>query len=97
MFDKGVFSGLGKFEHNDGSIYEGEWQDCQQHGKGKMTYPESDSVFEGMFEKGKKNGLGVMIKKNVSKIKGMWKDDELVNMIMFENLQVMEEFKDQGS
>lgn len=51
-----------------------------------MTYPESDSVFEGTFEKGKKTGFGVMIKKNVSKIKGMWKDDELVNMIIFENL-----------
>lgn len=58
-----------------------------------MTYPASDSVFEGTFEKGKKTGFGVMIKKNVSKIKGMWKDDELVNMIIFENLQVMDDLK----
>ena len=56
----------------DGSLYEGEWHDCQLYGKGKLTYPESDFVFEGTFEKGKKTGFGVFIKKNVSKIKGMY-------------------------
>ena len=29
---------IGKFFHNNGNIYEGEWKDGNQHGQGKKSY-----------------------------------------------------------
>jgi hypothetical protein len=49
------------------------------------------TIFEGQFSKGKKHGLGTLTKLNESKIKGVWKNDELENMITYENLKALNE------
>ena len=45
--------------------------------------------FEGQFKDGKKNGLGTQTKVNESIVKGVWKDDELQDMITYENLKAL--------
>ena len=43
--------------HLDGSIYQGEWYEDRQHGKGKETFPDK-SVYEGDYVNGMKHGMG---------------------------------------
>lgn len=74
-FKKGVRSGMGKLEfvqivsfNFDYRWYEGEWQDNQMHGTGKMLMRTGD-VVEGMYEQGKRvKVLGVqpsLMKRNM--------------------------------
>ena len=62
------------------------------HGKGKLTQADGKTVYEGNFKYGKKQGLGVLTNTGESKIKGIWKDDELQNMIFYENLKIQGDF-----
>jgi hypothetical protein len=45
---KGLKSGTGRFDYNNGNVYEGEWLDNLKHGEGTLT---------------KKSGLNIIIYK----------------------------------
>ena len=46
-------------------------------------------MYEGLFKDGLMHGFGVLIKKDKCKIKGVWKDDQLSQMIVYENLSAI--------
>jgi len=84
-------NGKGTFKYDDGSKYEGMWKDCLMHGKGTLTQADGLTIFEGQFHKGQKHGIGTLTKLKESKIKGVWKKDELENMITYENLKALDD------
>eukprot|EP00736_Rhodelphis_marinus_P008614 Rmarinus@m.20832 len=51
--------GVAYFDHDRQSNYSGQWRDDRQHGWGRMVYP-SGNVYEGNWEHGVKQGLGMM-------------------------------------
>ena len=61
------------------------------NGKGLLFQAKDSTIFEGNFYDGKKNGIGILTKENESKIKGVWKNDELEKIITYENLQALDE------
>ena len=72
----GKKQGTGKYEWNDGMIYEGEFSNDQINGQGKLTYPQT-GVYEGTFVDGKRNGEGKYIFTNGDVYQGNWKDDKM--------------------
>lgn len=53
---KGVIHGQGKLQWNNGSSYEGEWQNGQRHGHGIMKW--DTCTYEGMWEHDQFHGIG---------------------------------------
>ena len=47
------------------------------HGKGQYNDSEGN-IFDGEFKKGKKDGEGVLIKKNGEKLEGKFKNDAFI-------------------
>src|SRR5690349_13624036 len=56
----------------NGDRYEGEWKDGQLHGFGKAI--KAKYVYEGDFQNGEKDGMGVITYDNTSKYEGSFKD-----------------------
>jgi hypothetical protein len=66
------------------NIYVGEWKDDKQHGKGKMTYENSRSpkydygpiggVYDGEWEMGERNGIGMFTSEDGWAYQGSWKE-----------------------
>ena len=50
--------GFGKFQQDYGTVYEGQWQDDQQHGFGTESWNYNKIKFTGDFIEGKKTGKG---------------------------------------
>lgn len=48
FMEEGLSQGSMLRKYKDGSVYQGECQDCRRHGKGKLRYPDG-TVYEGMF------------------------------------------------
>jgi hypothetical protein len=72
----GEFNGKGKYYFVDtGKTYEGQFEDNEMHGKGKMTWPDQ-SRYEGDFKNGKAAGHGVEYLANGDKYIGEF-DKEL--------------------
>jgi len=58
MFSEGKKCGQGRLQNRDGkTIYLGEWFNDFKHGQGKEYYIDG-SVYEGLYQNGKKNGIG---------------------------------------
>ena len=51
--------GKGVYTFNNGNIYEGEFKNNKQNGKGILVYSEGKCKFEGDFVDGKIDGNGV--------------------------------------
>ena len=51
-----------------------------RHGAGKYTYPGGD-VYDGQFIDGQREGGGVFTQANGKRIKGLWKNGELMRRL----------------
>ena len=73
---------IGTMEYNDGTKYEGEWNNDKQHGKGIFrAIPTNNNhlmliKYEGDFVNDKKEGKGVAIYSNGDKYEGEWKNNK---------------------
>jgi hypothetical protein len=56
QFVRGLPNGYGRWDHRDGSWYQGEFLDAREHGKG--FYSGYGVTYNGAWVKGKKSGLG---------------------------------------
>ncbi len=79
-FDNGMRSGRGTYAFSDGGRYVGEFRDGLRHGNGKYTYPGGD-IYDGQFNDGKREGEGVFVQANGKRIKGLWKNGELLRRL----------------
>ncbi|TNV72197.1 hypothetical protein FGO68_gene5964 [Halteria grandinella] len=50
-------TGYGKWQHEDGTNYQGEFKDGRSHGQGKVVYAEGD-MYDGQWKEDNRNGLG---------------------------------------
>jgi len=57
----------------NGNIYDGEWKDDEQNGKGKYIDKKNGDVYDGMWEYGFKNRQGTQTTPDY-KYEGIWKD-----------------------
>jgi hypothetical protein len=69
--------------YEDGSQYEGEWEDGKRNGLGTMTY-EDGSQYEGKWEDEKRNGLGKMSYPDGRKQIGVWNNGRVIKIITIE-------------
>ena len=60
-------SGKGLFIWNDGSRYQGEYQNDEKNGKGKLIWPDG-RAWKGMWKNGKMHGKGKFFSKVNEKI-----------------------------
>ena len=74
-----MMEGIGRFEWPGGQIYEGGYKNDLKHGKGEIRMGEF--VFKGIFENGKKEGEGILKKKDGKILKGIWSNDKLVQKL----------------
>ena len=72
----GKREGKGKYEWNDGCIYEGEFHEDMIHGQGKLIII-GEGTYEGTFSNGKKNGYGKYSFNNDDIYDGNWLDDKM--------------------
>lgn len=79
---KGVFvedklNGFGEVLYKNGSLYIGDFKDSRFSGNGKYYWQANDTTkyFDGYFENGKRNGVGVFVYNSEIKISGTWKND----------------------
>lgn len=79
---KGIFrynklNGEGELHNADsGYYYIGHWENDQQSGLGKETWPDGSS-YMGTYELGKKEGVGVYFWKDQTSYRGEWKDNKI--------------------
>ena len=66
--------GIGKFLYDNGSTYEGYWQNDKRHGVGTRIYP-SGEIYKGGWNVGKKHGFGEWIYPDGTIYKGEWIND----------------------
>ena len=62
--------GYGIQVYNNGTVYEGYWEDDKRQGDGRMIFQNSD-YYQGDWKDGKYDGKGEMIKSD-SSYKGEW-------------------------
>ena len=70
--------GYGKYTSSNGNIYQGQWKNGMQTGRG--TWITSDRFYSGYFLNDKLNGIGVMIRSNGEQAIGWWKDGNQINV-----------------
>lgn len=73
-FKMSMAHGKGTYTNTMGAIYEGEWRYDMQHGSGAERWTGSNSVFEGDFVDGLRNGFGTWLHNNKS-YRGYWKNN----------------------
>ncbi|CCW60044.1 unnamed protein product [Phytomonas sp. EM1] len=56
----GVREGYGRCVYHNGDVYEGDWQNDQRHGKGRMHYHATGAVYDGSWERGVRCGMGIL-------------------------------------
>ena len=71
---KGGGGEIKKITYDDGSVYEGEYNDDKKNGTGKYTDINGD-VYEGEYKDDKKHGIGNMTYFNSGVYEGEWRDD----------------------
>ena len=92
IFDNGKYEGIiingkrektGIMEYNDGTKYDGEWNNDKQYGKGVFTVSNTSNNhnlilmrYEGDFVNDKKEGKGIAIYSNGDKYEGEWKNNK---------------------
>lgn len=72
----GKKQGKGKYEWNDGSVYEGEFYEDNLNGYGKLDIPQK-GTYEGYFVKGKKSEQGTYMFENKDRYIGKWDNDKM--------------------
>lgn len=75
LHGKGTLLFPGRYE------YIGDFKDNQEDGWGFCKYA-SGEIFDGMWSKGQKNGVGTLFRKNY-KINGYWKNNVLKKNLTF--------------
>lgn len=74
-------NGKGRYTYLSGDKYNGEWKDDKKNGKGKFIYFSGDN-YNGEWKDDRRNGEGTFtLKFNKYSIRGIWKDDQLVEFI----------------
>ena len=73
---EGKKQGYGKYEWNDGSIYEGNFKDDKISGIGKLSIPDK-GTYEGNFVNGRKEGEGKYCFNNGDTYIGKWLADTM--------------------
>ena len=63
--------GIGTMVYNDGSMYEGEWENGSRHGQGTLTWDNGD-IYEGQWENNVRQGQGTMTWDNGDVYEGQW-------------------------
>ena len=76
VWEKGNMMGQGELTDHHGNVYTGDIKEGRPHGHGtkRMGRFEESNFYIGAWEKGTKNGYGVM-EENGEKYLGLWKDD----------------------
>jgi hypothetical protein len=64
--------GAGLLTYPDGTVYEGEWLDDEQHGQGVCVYP-SGNIYIGEWSAGRCEGKGIMLYNDGDIFDGHWK------------------------
>jgi len=72
----GKKTGSGIYKWNDGTVYEGEFEDDKMHGKGKLTTVKN-GTYEGEFKNGRKTGTGTYTFANGDIYTGNWENDKM--------------------
>ena len=72
----GKKEGSGKYEWNDGTIYEGQFLNDEINGQGKLTIPQQ-GTYEGTFVNGKRSGQGTYTFANGDIYQGNWENDKM--------------------
>jgi len=65
-------SGNGTMRFNDGSVYNGEWQNSVMFGVGVCTYADGLTKYDGAWENGMPHGQGYFIYSNNDRYDGSW-------------------------
>ena len=73
-------SGSGILQLSNGDVYEGEFKNGQQHGKGKYTYING-AEYKGMWAKGKQHGKGTYTTSKGEEKHGEWQDGKRVRWL----------------
>ncbi|OVE76577.1 hypothetical protein BVX97_00685 [bacterium E08(2017)] len=73
-------TGKGTYLFTDGSRYEGDFESGKRHGKGRYVYAGGHE-FIGEFRDGKREGVGLSIYPNGQQIKGLWKNDQFIQVV----------------
>ena len=68
---KKVISGKGTITYDNDDVYEGEFQDAEPHGVGKMTYKDG-RICEGIWKKGKIKYEGELNENGKPHGRGKW-------------------------
>ena len=63
---------------SDGDIYDGEWKDDKQHGKGTFKWPHGD-MYEGEWKNDKAHGKGTFKWPHGDMYEGEWKDHYMLD------------------
>ena len=78
-----LFSGKGRLEFKDGSVYEGKFENNKMHGYGKIFFKDG-SIYQGNFKNNLRDGTGISRSKDGSqqrvvyqkgKFKGVYTED----------------------
>ncbi|TNV84187.1 hypothetical protein FGO68_gene4901 [Halteria grandinella] len=70
-----IRTGTGRWEHEDGRTYEGEWRDGKSNGQGNETYADG-GTYQGEFKDDKRHGHGKIVYADGDIYEGEWKDGE---------------------
>ncbi len=85
FFNNGNLQGMGRFDYQNGSIYDGDWRDNKKHGRGRMIEGDGRSIYNGEWENDLKHGRGTFIQKGTYIIEGVWNKGSLIEMTQFQN------------
>lgn len=70
-------NGRGVMRFNDGSVYDGEWQNSVMVGEGVCTYPDGRTEYKGEWRNGNPDGHGCFIYSNGDRYDGSWKNGKM--------------------
>jgi len=73
--------GKGRFQYNDGGVYDGEWKFGAMDGFGKLFYPSEKLAYEGYWVNNTFNGEGKIYNEIPVEFEGLF------NYRNFDNLQ----------
>jgi hypothetical protein len=65
----------GTYTFADGTVYQGQWQFRERHGRGTLTFPDGRR-YEGEFQNGQRNGRGTMTWPDGREYSGDFKNGE---------------------
>jgi len=93
----GIKRGHGVYKFENGTVYDGQWDDDCMEGEGRCVYWNGD-VYQGNWRGGKRHGDGVYQFASGKKIEGKWQenklDPEYANLELCGVLKPMEEGSD---